>query len=137
MKKAYLSVVLTMTCLLGLGEGARAQDANKVVSNVPFEFVAGGVTLPAGVYTLGGVSPETYPGLVLIRSHDKGVLLLPVAFDGAQAGRGEFDFERVGDRYFLSKIETLAGVYTFATPRAITKVAQMKDHGTLTSSGAN
>ena len=54
MKKAYLSVVLTMTCLLGLGEGARAQDGNKIVSNVPFEFVAGGVTLPAGAYTLAG-----------------------------------------------------------------------------------
>jgi hypothetical protein len=115
MKKAYLSVVLTMTCLLGLGEGARAQDPGKVVSNVPFEFVAGGVTLPAGVYTVGGVSAEAYPGLVLIRSYDKGVLLLPVAFDGAPAEHGEFDFEHVGDRYFLSKIETPAGVYTFAT----------------------
>ena len=56
MKKSSLSVVLTLTCLLGLGVGARAQDVNKIVSNVPFEFVAGGVTLPAGTYTLGGLS---------------------------------------------------------------------------------
>ena len=141
MKKLYLSVVLTMICLLGLGEGARALDTDKVVSNVPFEFVAGGVTLPAGVYTAGGISPDAFPSYILIRSHDKGALLLPIAFDGtptvhgAPTGRGAFEFERVGDRYFLSKIETPAGVYTFATPRAITKVAQMKDHGTLTSSG--
>ena len=50
-------------------------------------------------------------------------------------GVQQFDFEHVGDRYFLSKVETLEGVYTFRTPRAMTKVAQMKDHGTVTSSG--
>jgi hypothetical protein len=135
MKKSCLSVVLTMICLLGLGAGARAQDAGKVVSNVPFEFVVGGVTLPAGVYTVGKASTEAYSGLVLIRSQDKGALLLPIAFDEAPAGRAEFDFEHVGDRYFLSKIETPQGVYTFRTPRAITKVAQVKDHGTVTYSG--
>jgi hypothetical protein len=134
MKKSLLSVALTMICLLGLGEGARAEDRDKVVSNVPFEFVVGGVTLPAGVYTLGKVSPEAL-GIVLIRSQDKGALLLPIAFDEAPAGRAEFDFEHVGDRYFLSKVETPQGVYIFRTPRAMTKVAQVKDHGTVTYSG--
>jgi hypothetical protein len=137
MKKSYVSVVLTMICLLGLGEGARAEDAGKVVSNVPFDFVVGGVTLPAGEYTVGGVSPEVYTGLVLIRSQNESALLLPIVFDRNPAGHGQFDFEHVGDTYFLSKVETPAGVYTFRTPRAITKVAQMKDHGTWTSSGAN
>jgi hypothetical protein len=136
MKKSDLSVVLTMICLLGLHEGARAQDAGKVVSKIPFDFVAGGVTLPAGVYTVGGASPEAYPGLVLIRSQDKGALLLPLVVDRGRAGHAEFDFEHVGDKYFLSKIQTAAGVYTFGTPRAIS-VAQMKDHDTSTSSGAN
>jgi hypothetical protein len=133
MKKSFVSVVLTMICLLGLGAGARAKDENKVVSNVPFEFVVGGVTLPAGVYTLG--KPEAFSGLVLIRSQDKGAFLLPIAFDQALAGRAQFDFEHVGDRYFLSKVETPQGVYIFRTPRAMTKVAQVKDHGTVTYSG--
>ena len=136
MKKSYVSVVVTMICLLGLGEGARAQNTGKVVSNVPFEFVVGGVTLPAGVYTVGGASPDAYSSLVLIRSQDKGALLLPIAFD-PPTGRGEFAFEHVGDRYFLSKIETPEGVYTFRTPRAIPKAAQVNDHGTVTYSGAN
>jgi hypothetical protein len=133
MKKSFASVVLTMICLLGLGEGARADDEGKVVSNVPFEFAVGGVTLPAGVYTLG--KPEANSGVVLIRSQDRGALLLPIAFDEASAGRAQFDFEHVGDRYFLSKVETPQGVYIFRTPRAITKLAQVKDHGTVTYSG--
>jgi len=38
MKKSYLTAVLTLTCLLGLGISARAQDAEGVRVNVPFEF---------------------------------------------------------------------------------------------------
>ena len=56
MKSSYLTVVLTLTCLLGLGESSRAQDIRKVVVNVPFEFVAGGQTLPAGKYTVSRTS---------------------------------------------------------------------------------
>ena len=42
MKKSYLTAVLTLTCMLGLGISARAQDTEGVRVNVPFEFVAGG-----------------------------------------------------------------------------------------------
>ena len=48
MKKSYLIAVLTLTCLLGLGISARAQDTEGVRVNIPFEFIAGGTTLPAG-----------------------------------------------------------------------------------------
>jgi hypothetical protein len=136
MKKSYLTVVLTLTCLLGLGISARAQDADKIAVNVPFEFVAGGETLPAGTYSVSRVSPEATPALV-IRSYDNSVFLLPIAFDGAPADHAELSFEHIGDKYFLSKVETLAGVYTIGTPRAMTKVAQMKDDGSGSSSGAN
>jgi len=53
MKKSYLIVVLSLTWLLGLGISAHAQDTEGVRVNVPFEFVAGGTTLPAGTYTVG------------------------------------------------------------------------------------
>ena len=136
MKKSYLTVVLTLTCLLGLGISARAQDFSKIAVNVPFDFVAGGETLPAGTYSVSRVSPEPNPVLA-IRSYDNSVFLLPLVFDGAPADHAELSFEHVGDRYFLSKVETLAGIYAIRTPRAMTQVAQMKDHGTGSSSGTN
>ncbi len=58
-------------------------------------------------------------------------------FEGVSADEAELGFEHVGDKYFLSKIETPASVYAIRTPRAVTQVAQMKDHGTGSSSGAN
>jgi hypothetical protein len=136
MKKSYSTVVLTLTCLLGLGLSARAQDTSRVVATVPFEFVAGGETLPAGTYTVSGVAPGSRPSLV-IRSHDNGAFLLPIVFDRDPADQARLGFVHVGDKYFLSKIETPAGVYTIGTPRAMTKVAQLKDQGTLSSSGTN
>ena len=136
MKKSYLTVLLTLTCLLGLRISAGAQDTNRVVATVPFEFVAGGETLPAGTYSIGRLSPDSGPGLV-IRSYDNSAFLLPIVFDGASVDQTKLAFTRVGDKYFLSKIETSAGVYTIGIPRAMTKVAQLKDQGTLSSSGTN
>ena len=80
MKKLFSAVVLTLTCLLGFGISARAQDLDKVVVNVPFEFVAGGQILPAGGYNVSRVSDQAFPALV-IRSNDNNAFLLPMFFD--------------------------------------------------------
>jgi hypothetical protein len=142
-KRSFLTVVFTLTCLLGLGVSAHAQDVDRLVVNVPFDFVAGGETLPAGTYSVSRVSPEVNRALV-IRSNDNSVFLLPMFFDGSSdsvnevsADRTELGFEHVGDKYFLTKVETLGGVYAFRTPRAMTQLAQIKVHSTGSSSGSN
>jgi len=136
MKNSYSCVVLSLACLLGLGISARAQDVDKVAVKVPFDFVAGGQTLPAGTYNVTRASDQAFPALV-IRSFDNSAFLLPVFFDGVSADHAELSFRHVGDKYFLSEVKTPAGVYAIRTPRAMTQVAQMKDHGAVSSSGAN
>jgi hypothetical protein len=39
MKTSHLTVVLTLTCLVGLGMSARAEDGSSVVVSVPFELL--------------------------------------------------------------------------------------------------
>ena len=136
MKNSYSCVVLSLACLLGLGISARAQDVDKVAVKVPFDFVAGGQTLPAGTYNVTRASDQAFPALV-IRSFDNSAFLLPMFFDGVSADHAELSFRHVGDKYFLSEVKTPAGVYAIRTPRAMTQVAQMKDHGAVSSSGAN
>ena len=63
MKKSYLTIALTLTVLFGAGLSAHAQDPDSVVVKVPFEFVAGASTLPAGTYTIGRNSPGANSGL--------------------------------------------------------------------------
>jgi hypothetical protein len=136
MNKSYLTVILTLTCLLGMGASACAQDTEGVVAKVPFEFVAGARTLPAGTYTIGRLSQDAHLGLI-IRSNDNSEFLLPVVVDEACAEKGTLSFQHVGDKYFLTQVDTPAGVYAFSIPRAMTILAQVKVQGTLSSAGSN
>jgi hypothetical protein len=124
MRKQLLSSVLTLTCLLGLGVSAKAED-NKVVTNIPFEFSAGGATLPAGLYTVDRVT-STSDSHLIIRNRENGVFLVPVTFDEASVKGAFLTFEHVGNKYFLSKLKTPAGVYTMGAPQALKKAAQKK-----------
>jgi hypothetical protein len=132
----HFTAVLTLTCLLGLGISARAQDTEGVRVNVPFEFVAGGTTLPAGTYTVGRRSLDGFSG-VAISGYRHGALALPVAVDESPAEQPKLSFEYVGDKHFLKEISTPRGIYTFALPRVMVALAQTKDQDTVSSSGTN
>ena len=137
MKKSYLIAVLMLTCLLGVGISARAQDIDAVVVTVPFEFVAGGATLQAGEYRINRVSPGINQELS-IRSYDRGgTFLIPFVFDGVDASEPTLSFEHVGGKYFLTRIKTLGGVYTMPTTREMVMLGQMNNQGTLSSSGGH
>jgi len=134
MKKSYLAAILGLVCVFGLGLSARAQD-EQVVAKVPFDFVAGGKAMSAGTYNVSRiVGPQRE---LVVRGSDNSAFVLPMVFDGVASDHAGLGFEHVGDSYFLSKIETLEGVYTVGTPRPMTKVAQMKDNSTMSSSGSN
>lgn len=136
MKKQYLTAVLALVCLVGLGGVAQAQE-NEVITTVPFDFVAGGKTLPAGTYSVNRVS-TMWDSHLIINSGDSAAFVLPVAFDSdSSVGDAQLSFERVGETYFLSKVKTPDGVYTIGTPRALITTAQKKTHESMPSSGTN
>jgi hypothetical protein len=137
MKKLYLTAVLTATFLFGLNISAPAEDLDGTIVTVPFEFVAGGVTLPAGEYRVNRVDSNGDPELA-IRSYNKGeTFLLPITFAGVADGQPKLSFEQVGDKHILSQVETRRGVYTFGMPRAMAALAWVKDQGASSSSGSN
>jgi hypothetical protein len=117
MKKSYLTAVLMLMCLFGVGVSARAQDAAAVVVSVPFEFVAGGATLPAGQYRVNRVSPGLNGELAISDYNNGGAFLLPLSFDDNPTIRPTLSFEHFDGKYFLSKITTLNGVYTMPASR--------------------
>src|SRR5271169_3051529 len=126
MNKSCLTIALTLTCLFGLGISAHAQDVDGVVVKVPFEFVAGAKTLPAGTYRISRIHSDATSGL-LVYSHDNSAIMLPTAVGGS-AEHSKLSFERVGNKYFLSQVDTRGGVYSMAIPRPRTIVAVVKDH---------
>ena len=137
MLKFYVAALFTITCLLGFDVGAHAQDIDGVVVSVPFDFVAGGANLPAGEYRISRVNSSENRELA-IQSYSKGgAFLLPMVFEGVPADQAALDFEHVGNRYFLSKIKTLGGVYSMKTPSERIALAQAKSQSTSSSSGTN
>lgn len=117
MNKVCLTAVLMLTGLFGAGINAHAQNADAVVVSVPFEFVAGGATLPAGKYRVSRVSAGVSQELSIISYKNGGAFLLPLEFDDNAAGEPTLSFEHVGGKYFLTGIKTANGVYTMAASR--------------------
>src|ERR1700733_5153531 len=136
MKTLYVTAVLTLTCLFGLGVSASAQDTDGVRVSVPFEFIAGGTTLPAGMYSVGRLSVDAYSGIE-ISKHGNGAFVLPIVVDGTPAAQPKLRFEHVGDKYFLTEADTPGGIYAFALPRALVGLAQAKDQGSVSSGGTH
>jgi hypothetical protein len=135
MNKSCSTIALTLTCLFGLGISAHAQDVDGVVVKVPFEFVAGAKTLPAGTYRISRIHSDASSGLV-VYSRENSSIVLPTAIGGS-AEHAMLKFEPVGNMHFLSEVDTPEGVYTMAIPRQRTMVAVVKDHGAAPSSGGN
>ena len=136
MQKFYVVALLSIMCLLGLGVGAHAQDVDGVVVvNVPFDFVAGGANLPAGEYRIDRVSTSANRELVIHSYTNSGAFLLPMVFEGVPADQSALTFEHIGNRHFLSKIKTPAGVYSMKTPPERIALAQVKSQSASSSSG--
>jgi hypothetical protein len=135
MKKSYLNVALTLTVLLGAGINALAQDPDRVVAKVPFEFVVGTKTLPAGTYSIAHFSPAN-SGL-LIQSDRNGEFVLPIDADDAPGGSAKLIFEQVGGKHFLSKVATPEHIYNLATSPEMIKLGAVRDNDNASSAGGN
>ena len=137
MKKQYLSVLFTLICVLGLRLGAHAQAEDTVIAKVPYDFVAGGVVLPAGTYRVSRLDTAGSRELEISSYEARAsVFLLPTLFDDFQTGHAQLNFEHVGNKYFLSAVETPIGTYAITIPRSAIKLAQMQQQGS-SSSGNN
>jgi hypothetical protein len=137
MNKVYVTALLTLTCLCGLVAKAHAQDPDGVVVKVPFEFVVGEKTMPAGTYSVSRISSvDPHSGLI-IRNYDNSVLVLATLADAASAQQPALSFEHVEDKYVLSKVETLGGTYAIPVPRAISALLQVRDHSSVSASGSH
>ncbi|HMD39924.1 MAG TPA: hypothetical protein VKH15_11620 [Candidatus Acidoferrum sp.] len=82
---------------------AHAQDA--LVVNIPFEFIAGNTTMPAGEYSVKVSGPQGTLLIINRTSASASVLMTtnPAAASEPQAA-SKLVFNQYGNRYFLSQI---------------------------------
>jgi len=109
MKK--LGLVLSMSSLMvmlavvpALGDGTGRLD-HKIQADIPFDFMVGDKTFPAGTYTFA--EPTITPGVLRIRSLDghESVLVITQSVQESRTPSDETKlvFTRYGDQYFLAQ----------------------------------
>jgi hypothetical protein len=110
MKKELLKGFAMLMLLVGMAfatavVSANAQSTQKVVADIPFEFVAGNQTMSAGKYAF---ARETAPeNALVVRNNDLKISALLMT-SGIEPKSGKTNarliFHRYGERYFLVEV---------------------------------
>jgi hypothetical protein len=134
--KKYTRILVAITFLLGLGVAANAEMQPEIAVTMPFEFVAGPTTLPAGAYIVKRISDQPFD-VLMITSRDNGtsVYVNPREMESASTYRPNVSFSKVGEQHLLSGIQTADYVYNFRVSRSVTLAAAAKPRDTVSVSG--
>jgi len=121
--------VIAIVVFAALAVGARAQTLDSVVVTVPFDFIVGNTTLPAGTYTVDRLLYNVPQSLALRSTVGNFAAIASGEVSGSAAAAPnttpKLVFNRYGDQYFLHEILTNAGVHQLSMSRSETKVAAM------------
>ena len=133
--KKYTRILVALTFLLGLGVGANAATRAELNVTLPFEFMVGKTTLPAGNYIVKRISDQPFD-VLMITSYDHGtsVFVNPIEMESASDYKPNLSFRMVGEQHYLSEIQTADYVYNFHISRSVTLAAAAKPHDTVSVS---
>jgi hypothetical protein len=108
---------LAVVTLLAAGAlPALAQLSRTMTVEVPFAFVAGKKTLPAGTYA---VRPMASNVIVFadVNGGPSSIVVTTAADATASLGRSEVRFNRYGDAYYLAEVRPAAATQFLSVPR--------------------
>ena len=122
-KLVWKAGLLSIAALLMAAAPVRAQDT--LTSHIPFAFVAGHVTLPAGNYTISRPDPLG-PIQIKDTTGRHSVYLLTVGTRADETQNPELVFARVADSYLLLRIDdgTSVAQEIPLTPAAVERAAE-------------
>jgi len=136
--KKFAGITATVTVLLGVGLAARAQAQDNIIVTLPFGFVAGQRTLPAGTYKVRRFSNDpSGPLLFTNYAKDISVFVLPIASEGTSADKPGLTFEQVGGEHFLNAIQTSLETYYIPVSHSGVTEAAAKLRISRAASGAS
>ena len=105
-KQFFRSFIMAGLLITAAAGSALAQAPEKVVVDIPFNFIVGDKTLAAGEYSVKNISTGRTQAL-LIRSADgrsAHIALTNPVQSGSVRKEARLVFKQYGDRYFLSQV---------------------------------
>ena len=136
--KKYAKILATIAFLAGCGIAANAEMRDDIIVKLPFQFVVGGKTLPAGTYKVSHLTNGN-SGPLILTSRDNGtsVFVLPYVSESTSADNPQVSFQRVGEEHFLSAIQTTWETYYIPVSHSGLMEAAAKLHNSGMSSGGS
>jgi hypothetical protein len=132
-KYLVVGVFVAVFGMAAFAMAAKATTSDQLVVKVPYEFVVGGKTLPAGTYRINRLSDSSTGELALVNvDNHAGVLLNATEWEDARADQPKLQFQQIAGEYFLSSIQTAEHVFTIPVSKSAVMEA-MKSHQGSTS----
>jgi hypothetical protein len=136
--KTRALVMAGMMALTAMASTRVAQAQELLVVNIPFDFVAGNMTLPAGEYSIKVAAPERTL-LLIDRKHAvaSGFMNTHAVAKTEIQTESKVIFNRYGDRYFLSQVWAAGSssgrqLLKSAREKEMAQIAKSETHGQVT-----
>jgi hypothetical protein len=135
-KRSFVMASLLVLCSMAATQAARAQQP--MVASIPFAFVVGNTTLPAGDYRVQVLDRNSK--VLLIHCSDSSASAIVIT-NAAQAkelsSESKLVFNRYGNRYFLSQVWTAGSIHgrqLLKSPREeeVAQSARLETKGEIT-----
>jgi len=136
MKDTLQRVRLAVGLLAVAAVGAQAQDTDRAIVNVPFDFVAGNITLPPGNYTVERVFSQ-HASALLLRGTNGNAVMLTTSVDTDSMGKVSLIFNRYGSKSFLRAVRTDFGTHWLAPTSTEKNAAALARVATAGASGSH
>jgi hypothetical protein len=117
--------IIILASALTIGVQAQTSSAQRVIANIPFTFIAGHKTLPAGRYTIAVLNPSSDRKILQIRSLNgrSSVLVQTTGVINNAADSAKLVFDRYGDTYVFAQAH-MGDSTTLAAARSKTEQKQ-------------
>jgi len=127
MKRNFFRWFVVSLFGLGFGVAAQAQEPDRMVVNVPYDFVVNGKLLPAGKYKVQCHNDNDLRQLILIDAErNTSVLTLASQVRDAREFRPSITLQQAGDQRFLTQIRTAEHVFVIPESEAAFEAAAAK-----------
>ena len=132
MKKTIYRIFTILNLFITLAAlPAYAESPGTIRTHIPFDFIVGETTLPAGKYVIKLPPASGLQSRILLRSADGRLTCIALTLPGQAKGdhkKSEITFTRVGDQYYLSQVFTpaLSIGQALPLPKAAERLAQAR-----------
>lgn len=116
MRSKTLAVVSVMCMIAVFGAVAAKGEEYAVRVNVPFDFMVGTQSLPAGEYAI--TKMRTSASAHVIKSHESGAMALTQEMAWFKGDSSSLVFNKYGDKHFLSSIRAAELGIVYQLPKS-------------------